>query len=37
LDPGKLPVRPLGFDSELWLWVGNYDKFLGYMAGMFHC
>ena len=34
LDPGKLPVRPLGFDSELWLWVGNYDKFLGYMAGI---
>ncbi|HEY5706336.1 MAG TPA: DEAD/DEAH box helicase [Terrimicrobiaceae bacterium] len=34
LDPGKLPVRPLGFDSELWLWVGNYDNFLGYMAGI---
>jgi CRISPR-associated endonuclease/helicase Cas3 len=34
LDPGKLPVKPVGSDHELWLWIGNYDSFLGYMAGM---
>jgi hypothetical protein len=34
LDPGKLPVKPVGSDGELWLWIGNYDSFLGYMAGM---
>jgi CRISPR-associated endonuclease/helicase Cas3 len=32
LDPGTLPVEPIGPDGELWAWIGNYDGFLGYMA-----
>ena len=32
LDPGKLPVKPIGPDGELWVWIGKYDGFLGYMA-----
>lgn len=32
LDPGKLPVKPVGPDGELWAWIGKYDSFLGYMA-----
>jgi CRISPR/Cas system-associated endonuclease/helicase Cas3 len=32
LDAGKMPVKPIGFDGELWGWIGNYDSFLGYMA-----
>jgi CRISPR-associated endonuclease/helicase Cas3 len=32
LDPGKLPVKPVGPGSELWAWIGKYDSFLGYMA-----
>lgn len=32
LDPGKLPVKTLGPDGELWAWIGTYDSFLGYMA-----
>lgn len=33
LDPGKLPVKPLGLEGELWAWTGqNYNSFLGYMA-----
>ena len=32
LDPGKLPVRPIGLGGELWAWIGKYDSFLGYMA-----
>ena len=34
LDAAKWPVRPIGFDDELWAWIGNYDSFLGYMAGV---
>lgn len=34
LDPGKLPVKPLGHDGELWAWIGDYNPFLGYMAGV---
>jgi CRISPR-associated endonuclease/helicase Cas3 len=34
LDAGKIPVKPIGFDDELWAWIGAYDNFLGYMAGM---
>ena len=34
VDPRKLPLRPVGPDGELWLWIGNYDSFLGYMAGV---
>ncbi len=34
LDPGKLPVKPLGYDGELWAWIGEYTPFLGYMAGV---
>jgi CRISPR-associated endonuclease/helicase Cas3 len=32
LDPGKLPVKPIGPGGELWAWIGQYDSFLGYMA-----
>jgi CRISPR-associated endonuclease/helicase Cas3 len=32
LDPGKLPVKPIGPGGELWAWIGKYDSFLGYMA-----
>ena len=32
LDPGKLPVKLIGHDGELWAWIGKYDSFLGYMA-----
>jgi len=32
LDPGKLPVKPVGPDGEVWAWIGKYDSFLGYMA-----
>jgi CRISPR-associated endonuclease/helicase Cas3 len=34
LDPSKLPVKPIGHDGELWSWIGKYDSFLGYMAGV---
>jgi CRISPR-associated endonuclease/helicase Cas3 len=34
LDAGKLPVKPLGHDDELWAWIGEYNSFLGYMAGV---
>lgn len=34
LDAGKLPVKPLGHDGELWAWIGEYTPFLGYMAGV---
>lgn len=34
LDPGKLPVKPLGHEGELWAWIGEYTPFLGYMAGI---
>ncbi len=34
LDAGKLPVKPLGNDGELWAWIGEYNSFLGYMAGV---
>jgi len=34
LDPGKLPVKPVGPEGELWAWIGNYNSFLGYMAGV---
>jgi CRISPR-associated endonuclease/helicase Cas3 len=36
LDAAKLPVRPIGTDNELWAWIGEYDEFLGYMAGVLH-
>jgi hypothetical protein len=32
LDPGKMPVKPIGPGGELWAWIGKYDSFLGYMA-----
>jgi hypothetical protein len=31
---GKLPVKPIGFEDEFWAWIGEYDSFLGYMAGV---
>ena len=34
LDAGKMPVKPIGFEGELWAWTGPYDNFLGYMAGV---
>jgi hypothetical protein len=34
LDATKLPVKPLGYDGELWAWIGEYDPFIGYMAGV---
>jgi CRISPR-associated endonuclease/helicase Cas3 len=34
LDAGKVPVKPIGHDGELWAWIGKYDSFLGYMAWM---
>ncbi len=34
LDAGKLPVKPLGHDGEVWAWIGEYNSFLGYMAGL---
>jgi CRISPR-associated endonuclease/helicase Cas3 len=34
LDAKKIPVKPIGFDDELWAWIGAYDDFIGYMAGM---
>jgi CRISPR-associated endonuclease/helicase Cas3 len=34
LDAGKLPVKHIGFEGELWAWIGAYDTFLGYMAGV---
>ena len=34
LDAGKLPVKPIGHDGELWEWIGEYNPFLGYMAGV---
>lgn len=34
LDAGKWPVKPVGPNDELWAWVGKYDGFLGYMAGV---
>jgi len=32
LDPKKWPVKPL--NDELWAWVGEYNSFIGYMAGV---
>ena len=29
LDPGKMPVKPIGPHGELWDWIGNYDSLLG--------
>lgn len=37
LDPGKLPIKPIGCNGELWAWTGNYDNFLGYMAWVIEC
>lgn len=34
MDTGKLPVKPLGHGGELWAWIGEYNSFLGYMAGV---
>ena len=34
LEGGALPVKPIGPGGELWAWIGPYDKFLGYMAGV---
>ena len=34
LDEGKWPLKPIGFEGELWAWIGEYDSFLGYMAGV---
>ncbi len=34
LDPGQMPVKPLGRDKEIWAWIGDYNSFLGYMAGV---
>jgi len=34
LDPAKWPVKPIGHSDELWAWIGDYDNFLGYMAGV---
>jgi CRISPR-associated endonuclease/helicase Cas3 len=34
LDAGKMPVKPIGHGGELWAWIGEYDSFLGYMAGV---
>lgn len=34
LDAGKMPVKPVGRDRELWAWIGDYNPFLGYMAGV---
>jgi CRISPR-associated endonuclease/helicase Cas3 len=34
LDAAKWPVRPIGRDGEMWAWIGKYDGFLGYMAGV---
>jgi CRISPR-associated endonuclease/helicase Cas3 len=34
LDAGKLPLKSIGFEDELWAWIGEYDRFLGYMAGV---
>jgi CRISPR-associated endonuclease Cas3-HD len=34
LDAGRWPVKPIGRDGEVWAWIGRYDKFLGYMAGV---
>ena len=28
------PVTTIGSDGELWAWLGQYDTFLGYMAGV---
>jgi len=27
-------VKPIGPNDELWGWIGSYDSFLGYMAGV---
>ena len=34
LDAGKMPVKPIGHGGELWAWIGEYDSFLGYRAGV---
>lgn len=34
LDAGKLPVKPIGHEGELWAWIGEYNSFIGYMAGV---
>lgn len=34
LEGGTLPVKPIGPGGELWAWIGPYDGFLGYMAGV---
>lgn len=33
LRPGDWPVKQIG-NGELWAWTGEYDDFLGYMAGV---
>jgi hypothetical protein len=30
----KWPVKPIGSYDKLWAWIGTYDDFLGYMAGV---
>jgi hypothetical protein len=32
LDADKFRVKPIGWDGDLWAWIGEYDNFLGYMA-----
>ncbi len=34
LNPGTWPLKPIGFDDELWAWIGEYNSFLGFMAGV---
>jgi CRISPR-associated endonuclease/helicase Cas3 len=34
LDAATLPLKPLGHGGELWMWIGEYNSFLGYMAGV---
>lgn len=33
LNPSDFPVKPIA-GGELWQWIGAYDTFLGYMAGL---
>ena len=33
LDARMMPVKPLGHDGEVWAWIGEYNPFLGFMAG----
>jgi CRISPR-associated endonuclease/helicase Cas3 len=34
LDAGRLPVKPLGHEREIWAWIGEYNSCIGYMAGV---